>query len=101
MKLTIKYYPKLLKRKRILIREGGAYERHARFLCKEDSLDVRRLIDSNKYPYNKKYKLAMKRILTEEEFKNLKKKQRYFNVNNETRTVSVCNKYKQRKTRRI
>lgn len=81
MKLTIKYCPKLPKRKRILIREGGAYEHHAQFLCKKDALNVRRLIDSNKYPYNKKYKLAMKRILTEEEFKNLKKKQRYYNVN--------------------
>ena len=82
MKLTIKYYPKLPKRKWILIREGGAYEQHAHFLCKKDAFNVRRLIDSNKYPYNKKYKLAMKRILTEEEFKKLKKKQRYYNVNN-------------------
>ena len=81
MKLTIKYYPKLPKRKWILIREGGAYEQHAHFLCKKDALNVRRLIDGNKYPYNKKYKIAMQRILTEEEFKKLRKKQRYFNVN--------------------
>ena len=79
MKLTIKYYPKLPKRKWMLIREGGAYEQHAHFLCKKDALNVRRLIDSNKYPYNKKYKLAMQRILTEE-FKKLRKKQRYYNV---------------------
>ena len=79
MKLTIKYYPKLPKRKWILIREGGAYEQHAHFLCKKDGENVRRLIDSNKYPYNKKYKLAMQRILTEE-FKKLRKKQRYYNV---------------------
>lgn len=71
MKLTIKYYPKLPKRKWILIREGGAYEQHAHFLCKKDAENVRRLIDGNKYPYNKKYKIAMQRILTEEEFKNL------------------------------
>lgn len=63
----------------MLIREGGAYEQHAHFLCKKDALNVRRLIDSNKYPYNKKYKLAMQRILTEE-FKKLRKKQRYYNV---------------------
>ncbi|MFQ7348325.1 MAG: hypothetical protein ACLRN4_00245 [Anaerococcus vaginalis] len=81
MKLTIKYYPKLPKRKWILIREGGAYEQHAHFLCKKDAENVRRLIDGNKYPYNKKYKIAMQRILTEEEFKKLNKKQRYFNVN--------------------
>lgn len=81
MRLTIKYYPKLTKRKRILIREGGAYEQHAHFLCKKDAENVRRLIDSNKYPYNKKYKLAMKRILTEEEFKSLNRKPMYRNVN--------------------
>lgn len=54
MNLTIKYYPKLPKRKWILIREGGAYEQHAHFLCKKDAENVRRLIDGNKYPYNKK-----------------------------------------------
>lgn len=47
------------------------------FLCKKDAENVRRLIDGNKYPYNKKYKIAMQRILTEEEFKKLNKKQRY------------------------
>lgn len=54
MKLTIKYYPKLAERKWMLIREGGAYEQHAHFLCKKDAIIVRRLIDRNKYPYNKK-----------------------------------------------
>ncbi|WP_257875740.1 hypothetical protein [Anaerococcus sp. Marseille-P3625] len=41
MKLTIRYYPKLPKRKWILIREGGAYEQHAHFLCKKDAENVR------------------------------------------------------------
>lgn len=81
MKLTIKYYSKLPKRKWLLIREGGAYEQHAHFLRKKDAIKCRNLIDANKYPYNKKYKLAMKRILTEEEFKKLNKKQRYYNQN--------------------
>lgn len=81
MKLRIRYYPKLPKRKRMLIREGGAYEQHAHFLCKKDAENVRRLIDCGKYPYNKKYKIAMQRLLTEEGFKKLKKKQRYCNVN--------------------
>ena len=79
MKLTIRYYPKLPKRKWILIREGGAYEQHAHFLCKKDAIKCRNLIDSNKYPYNKKYKIAMQRILTEEEFKKLNRKPRYYN----------------------
>lgn len=81
MKLTIKYYPKLPKRKWLLKREGGAYEQHAHFLCKKDAEKVRRLIDGNKYPYNKKYKIAMQRILTEEEFKSLNRKPMYRNVN--------------------
>ena len=81
MKLTIRYYPKLPKRKWLLKREGGTYEQYAHFLYKKDAENVRRLIDSNKYPYNKKYKLAMQRMLTEEEFKKLDKKQRYCNVN--------------------
>lgn len=35
MKLTIKYYPKLPKRKWILIREGDAYEQHAHFFVQK------------------------------------------------------------------
>lgn len=46
MKLTIKYYPKLPKRKWILIREGGAYEQHAHFLCKNyDGTYYKKCID--------------------------------------------------------
>lgn len=51
------------------------------FYAKKDALNVRRLIDGNKYSYNKKYKIAIQRILTEEEFKKLDKKQRYYNIN--------------------
>lgn len=44
MKLTIRYYPKLPKRKWMLIREGGSYDQHAHFLCKKDAENVRRLM---------------------------------------------------------
>lgn len=81
MKLTIRHYSKLPKRKWILIRVGGTYDQHAHFLCKKDAENVRRLIDCGKYPYNKKYKIAMQRLLTEEEFKKLKKKPRYYCIN--------------------
>ncbi len=81
MKLSIKYYPKLPKRKWMLIREGGSYDQHAHFLCKKDAENVRKLIDANKYPYNKKYKIPMQRILTKEEYKKLDKKCRYININ--------------------
>ena len=63
MKLTIRYYPKLPK-KWMIIRKGETYNQHAYFLCKKDAQNVRRLIDSDKYPYNKKYKIAMQRLLT-------------------------------------
>ena len=43
----------------------------------------------------------MQRIPTEEEFKKLNKKQRYCNVNKGIRRANACNKYKQRKTRRL
>lgn len=48
---------------------------------KRDAKQVRYLIDAWKYPKNKHYKTAMQRLLTEEEFKSLNKKQRYYNVN--------------------
>ena len=46
---------------------------------KKDAEKVRNLIDLEKYPYCKDFKVAMQRLLTEEEFKGLKKKPRYFN----------------------
>ena len=73
-----------MERCRLLKREYGEYEQHAHFFTKKDAIKVRKLIDMNKYPYGKKqseYKYAMKRLLTEEEFKKLRKKQRYYNVN--------------------
>lgn len=64
----------------LLKRVGGSYEQHAHFFTRKDAQKVRRLIDQNKYPYSKEYKTAMQRILTEEEFKKLHKKERYYNV---------------------
>ena len=63
------------------MREGGEYSQHAHLKSKSDCIKVRHLIDINKYPYNNEYKIAMKRLLNEEEFKKLDKKQRYFNSN--------------------
>lgn len=80
MKLSIIYYPKM-ERPWMLKRECGKYNQHAHFFEKKDAVKCRELIDRNKYPYNPDYRYAMKRILTEEEFKKLRKKQRYYNVN--------------------
>lgn len=78
MKLSIKYTENL-ERPWLLKRENGAYEQHAHFFTKKEAELCRHIIDIGKYPHCKKYKVAIQRLLTEEEFKQLKKKQRYFN----------------------
>lgn len=85
MKLSIKFKPRCDERPWLLVREGGDYSQHAHLKSKSDCIKVRHLIDINKYPYNKDFKIAMKRLLTEEEFKSLDKKQRYFNSNHGVR----------------
>lgn len=80
MKLEIRYIERL-NRPYLIKRVGGTYEQHAHMHTKKDAETVRRLIDSHRYPYSKDYKIAMQRLLTEEEFKKLDKKQRYFNSN--------------------
>lgn len=74
------YYPKM-NRPWLLKREHGEYSQHAHFFTKKEALCCRKLIDACKYPREKKYKIAMQRLLTEEEFKRLNKKQRYYNKN--------------------
>ncbi|MDD7352008.1 MAG: hypothetical protein PUG84_00965 [Peptoniphilaceae bacterium] len=79
MKLLIKFKPCCIDRPWLVVRENGEYEQHAHLRTKKEALKVRNLIDRWVYPYNKNYKIAIKRILTEEEFKSLDKKDRYFN----------------------
>lgn len=79
MKLSIKYKPKCGERPWLLVRVGGEYEQHAHLKTKRDAIRVRNLIDIGKYPHCKDYRIAIQRLLTEEEFKSLDKKQRYFN----------------------
>lgn len=81
MKLSIKFKPRCDERPWLLVRVGGEYSQHAHLKSKSDCIKVRHLIDINKYPYNKDFKIAMQRLLTEEEFKSLDKKQRYYNSN--------------------
>lgn len=80
MKLSIIYYPKM-DRPRLLKREHGLYEQHAHFFTQKEAKKCRTLIDANKYPREEKYKIAMQRLLTEEEFKQLNKKPKYHNQN--------------------
>lgn len=48
---------------------------------KKDALKVKELIELNKYPNNKEYQTAVQRLLTAEEFRNLKRKPHYININ--------------------
>ena len=80
MNLSIVYI-KDYERPWLLKRVNGEYSQHAHFFRKKDALKVRRLIDSNKYPINKEYRIAMERLLTAKEFKRLNKKDHYINVN--------------------
>ena len=86
MKLSIIYYPKM-DRPWLLKREHGEYSQHAHFFTQKEAKKCRQLIDANKYPREEKYRIAMQRLLTEEEFKKLNKKPRYYNQNRGTRNV--------------
>lgn len=79
MNLIIKFKPRCDERPWLIVREGGEYSQHAHLRTKKEALKVRNLIDRWVYPYNKNYKTAIQRLLTEEEFKSLDKKDRYFN----------------------
>ncbi len=79
MKIIIKYKPCCEERPWLVVRENGEYNQHAHLRTKQEALKVRNIIDRWVYPYNKNYKIAVKRLLTEEEFKSLDKKDRYIN----------------------
>lgn len=79
MKLIIKYKPTCKERPWLIKRAYGTYKQHAHLRTKKEALKVRNIIDRWVYPYNKNYKIAVQRLLTEEEFKSLDKKDRYFN----------------------
>lgn len=79
MNLINKFKPRCDERPWLIVREDGEYSQHAHMRTKKEALKVRNLIDRWVYPYNKNYKTAIQRLLTEEEFKSLDKKDRYFN----------------------
>ena len=86
MNLSIVYL-KNLERPWLLKRLNGKYSQHAHFYTKKDAEMVRRLIDSKTDTYSNGYKVAMERLLTKKEFKKLKKKERYININ---KGVGMC-----------
>lgn len=79
MKISIKHKPRCEDRPWLIAVEDGEYSQHAHMRTRDDALRVRALIDAWRYPYCREYKVAMLRLLGEEEFKTLKKRDRYFN----------------------
>ena len=88
MKLSILFF-KGQERPYLLKREDGEYDQHAHFFKKEEAIPCRKIIDKKEYPRDEKYKIAVKRILTEEEFKRLNKKPHYINVNKGVRNGKI------------
>lgn len=78
MKFSIMYFEGF-ERPWLLKRDEGTYSQHSHFKTKKEAERVKCLLENNRYPKNKKEKYAMQRLLTEEEFKRLNKKQRYIN----------------------
>lgn len=81
MELVIEKYDNF-ERPWLVKRVCGEYKMHAHMKTKKDAEKVVEHIKRNKYPIEKEIKTAVQRILTEEEFKSLDKKQRYYNINN-------------------
>ena len=80
MELTIIHTPNL-KRPWLLKREEAHYNCHAHFCEREDAEMVIKLIKANKYPIEAEYREAMQRILSPQEYRRLRKKTPYRNIN--------------------
>ncbi|WP_138159615.1 hypothetical protein [Peptoniphilus catoniae] len=80
MVLEIRYL-KNLERPWLIKRADGDYSQHSHMKRKKDVEKVKHLIEIKKYPDNKDQRIAMERLLTEDEFRSLNKRQRYININ--------------------
>lgn len=80
MVLEIRYL-KNLERPWLIKRVDGEYSQHSHMRKKKDVEEVKHLIEIKKYPSNKDQRIAMQRLLTDDEFRNLNKKQKYININ--------------------
>lgn len=78
MELKIEKYDNF-ERPFLLKRSDGEYEQHCHFKTKKEAERIKNLIEVKRYPKNDNDKYAMQRLLDEEEFKKLKKKDKYHN----------------------
>ena len=80
--MDIKFEIKRNSRGYIVIRKGGAYSQHAHISTLKVCHDLIKLIELNKLPRGRYLKGSCKRLLTEEEYNQLRpSKQMYYNVN--------------------
>ena len=80
MDLRIEYLGNL-HRAWLVKRVDGKYKQHAHFYEREDAEMVIKLIKANKYPIEAEYREAMQRILSPQEYRRLRKKTPYRNIN--------------------
>lgn len=73
----------------VVIRINGEYSQHAHFRSNSGARKIIELIMHNKRPTKKYFITAAKRLLTDEEFEQLKggRKQKYYNVGKKARRV--------------
>ena len=79
--LKIEFEIKRNSRGYIVIRVGGEYKQHSHHKTLKSCHDLIKLIECNKLPKSKYLKGSCKRILTQEEYSQLRpSKQTYYNV---------------------
>ena len=61
----------------LIYREGGRYDQHAHCETKEDAQRIKKLIACRRYPQKPRHRIAVERLLTEEEIRQLNRKPRY------------------------
>ena len=80
IELSIEVYDNF-KKPYLLKRINGTYKQHCHFENEQDALDCIHIIHNGLSPKDKKQVKQIKRLLTDEEFKKLNKKQKYYNQN--------------------
>lgn len=76
IKISIRHLENL-HRPWLIYRLGGAYQQHAHCRTKAEALHIRKLIDCKRYPEEEEHRVAVRRLLTEEEIRQLNRKPRY------------------------
>lgn len=66
----------------LIKRVNGKYEQHAHMRCHRDAVKVRNCINNKRYCKDKDIFNALRRLLTDKEFRELNRKEKYYKNNN-------------------